>query len=254
MISKIVNDIPIWWFYLIVPIVIIIYKIYRPRIKGVVGEKTIAVILSTLNRSRYKVINNVVLDVNGWTAQIDHVVISNFGIFVIETKNYKGWILGGEHAEYWTQVIYKRKEKLYNPIRQNQSHIRALKHYLTDFPYLPYIPIVVFSRKATLKVRTISEVTYSYSLLSVIKKYKEVVLNEQEKNEIYDRIHAVNSKATYKRRQHITSIKQRVTEKKDSIRQNQGPYCGGSLLVRKGKYGEFRGCSNFPKCRFTINY
>jgi len=243
-----------FWPYLILFAIIILYRIFRPRIKGAIGEKTIAIVLSTLGRSRYKVINNVVLDVNGWTAQIDHLVISDFGIFVIETKNYKGWILGGEHAEYWTQVIYKRKEKLYNPIRQNQSHIKALKHYLRDFPCIPYIPIVVFSRKATLKVRTISEVTYSYNLLSVIKKYKEVVLNEQEKNEIYDQIHAVNSKATYNRRQHVALIKQRVTEKKDSIRQNQCPYCGGSLLVRKGKYGEFRGCSNFPKCRFTIGY
>src|SRR5690606_4094104 len=100
-------------------------------------------------------------------------------------------------------------------------HIKALKHYLKDFPYLPYIPIVVFSRKATLKVRTTSDVTYSYKLLRLIKKYKEVVLSEQDKNEIFDRINAVNSKATYNRNQHITSIKQKVREKKASIRENK---------------------------------
>jgi len=54
-------------------------------------------------------------------------VVSNYGIFVIETKNYKGWIIGNEFDDYWTQVIFKRKEKLYNPIKQNYGHIQALK-------------------------------------------------------------------------------------------------------------------------------
>lgn len=58
-------------------------------------------------------------------ALIDHVVISKYGVFVIETKNYRGWIIGNEKSEYWTQVIYKRKERLYNPIKQNYGHIKA---------------------------------------------------------------------------------------------------------------------------------
>jgi DNA topoisomerase-1 len=29
------------------------------------------------------------------------------------------------------------------------------------------------------------------------------------------------------------------------------PLCGGELLLRKGRFGEFIGCSNFPKCRYT---
>jgi hypothetical protein len=110
-----------------------VYKIFKPRIKGVVGEQTTAFKLSRLNRAKYKVINNLVLNVSGKTSQIDHVIISDFGIFVIETKNLKGWILGEENSEYWTQVIYQRKKKFYNPIRQNQGHIRALEHYLRGF-------------------------------------------------------------------------------------------------------------------------
>ncbi len=242
-----------FWPYLILFTTVLIYKIFRPRIKGVVGERTVAVILSVLNRSKYKIINNVVLNTNGRTAQIDHLIISDFGIFVIETKNYKGWILGGEHSEYWTQVIYKRKEKLYNPIRQNYGHIKVLKHYLQEFPNIQYIPIVVFSKKATLKVRTTSEVTYSHRLISVIKRYKEIVLDEYEKNEIYNQISAVNSSATYNRSQHIKAIKKRIKEKKKFINQGNCPYCGGSLVLRNGKFGKFRGCTNFPRCRFTID-
>ena len=64
--------------------------------------------------------------------QIDHVVVSRKGIFVLETKNYTGWIFGNENSQNWTQVIYKRKEKFYNPIWQNFDHIQALKEFLGE--------------------------------------------------------------------------------------------------------------------------
>lgn len=53
---------------------------------------------------------------DGKTAHIDHVVLSKYGIFVIETKNYKGWIFGNETQKNWMQVIYKKKTRFYNPI------------------------------------------------------------------------------------------------------------------------------------------
>lgn len=69
----------------------------------------------------YIVINNLKLNTKGTISQIDHLVVSNYGIFVIETKNYKGWILGNEDSQNWTQVIYKYKNKFYNPVLQNRD-------------------------------------------------------------------------------------------------------------------------------------
>lgn len=92
-------------------LLIILSNFYKSKIKGIIGEKTVSSILNLLDKSEYKIINDVVLKAGNTTTQIDHLVISNFGIFVIETKNYKGWILGYENSEYWTQVIFKRKEK-----------------------------------------------------------------------------------------------------------------------------------------------
>lgn len=60
------------------------------------------------------------------TTQIDHIVVSIHGIFVIETKNYKGWIYGNSNNEYWTQNIYGNKYSLYNPLLQNKNHIKSL--------------------------------------------------------------------------------------------------------------------------------
>ncbi|QSW90410.1 NERD domain-containing protein [Flavobacterium endoglycinae] len=69
---------------------ILIFGFYKSKIKGIIGEKTVSSILHFLDKSEYKIINNVVLKTGEVTTQIDHVIISSFGIFVIETKNYKG--------------------------------------------------------------------------------------------------------------------------------------------------------------------
>jgi hypothetical protein len=74
-------------------ILAIILRIYGPTIKGYFGEKSVSFFLSRLDPGKYKVINNIMLKIDGRTSQIDHVVVSNYGIFVIETKNYNGWIL-----------------------------------------------------------------------------------------------------------------------------------------------------------------
>ena len=128
----------------------ILKKILKPKIKGSFGELKVNTRLNFLN-SDYTVIKDIIIkSSNGYTSQIDQLVISEYGIFVIETKNYKGWIFGNEKSENWTQVIYKEKNSFRNPIKQNWSHIYALKNVLSDYPNIQYFPIVVFSGNATL--------------------------------------------------------------------------------------------------------
>src|SRR5450631_2320313 len=84
-----------WYLWLLV-IVAGVLEIFMPKIKGAIGEKSVAFFLSGLDKTKYKLINNIMLQVGNKTTQIDHVIVSNYGIFVIETKNYKGWIVGNE--------------------------------------------------------------------------------------------------------------------------------------------------------------
>ena len=119
------------FFYIILIIIVVILLLNRTKTSGVIGETKIALLLKLLSKEQYKIINNIMIYSKWGTSQIDHIVISIFGIFVIETKNYKGWIFGSENQEYWTQTIYGNKYKLYNPIRQNYSHIQALKNLET---------------------------------------------------------------------------------------------------------------------------
>lgn len=241
------------WYLWVLIVIAFLYGIFKPKIKGFIGEKTVAAILSRLEPTKYRVINDVMLDVEGKTSQIDHLVISDYGIFVIETKNYKGWIIGEEHSEYWTQLIYKRKEKLYNPIRQNYGHIQALKHHLKEFNQVRYIPIIVFSVNADLKVKTTSHVIYSVNLLKTIRSYSDVIISEKEKEDIFEKITSLNIRGKDVRTQHVEVIQRKKEDRQELIEKNICPKCGGNLILRNGKSGKFKGCSNFPKCRFTHN-
>jgi hypothetical protein len=227
--------------------------LFSSTIKGVIGEQKISSLLYFLDKSKYTVMNNIVLQTGGKTTQIDHLVISGYGIFVIETKNYKGWILGNEHSEYWTQVLFKRKERFYNPIRQNLGHIKALKSCLHEYPNIPYQSVIVFSSKADLKVTTHTDVVYWYELPGTIKKYHGANLTEKDKEDIFRKINASNTIDTYNKRDHIRSIKQNIQKSEASVREGICPRCGGVLTMRNGKYGKFLGCSSFPGCKFTRN-
>ncbi|WP_295334339.1 NERD domain-containing protein [Flavobacterium sp.] len=229
-----------------------VVNFYKAKIKGTIGEQTVALYLHSLDKKKYKVLHNIVLESDGYTTQIDHIVISDYGIFVIETKNYKGWIFGNEEAQYWTQVIFNHREKLYNPIKQNQGHIKALKKCLPEFPNLIYTSIIAFSSRATLKVHTTTKVVYTARLTRTIKRYSVNNLPATEKEAIVEKIKAANSIATFDKRKHIKSIQQRIEQNEALKRKEKCSKCGGILVMRQGKFGIFLGCTNYPKCTNTI--
>lgn len=229
-----------------------IVSIFLPRIKGFFGEKSVAFFLSRLDPAKYKVINNIMLQAGSRTTQIDHVVVSNFGIFVIETKNYKGWIMGNEFDDYWTQVIYKRKEKLHNPIRQNYGHIQALKEALNEHADVNYISIVAFTTKADLKVKASTDVVYTVGLPKTIRKYITETISDSDKDQIYERLLSLNIYNKENRKAHVEAIHNNLADKHKKVVANVCPKCGGELVLKNGKYGQFKGCSNYPKCRFIV--
>jgi hypothetical protein len=194
------------------------------------------------------------LQIGSKTTQIDHVVVSNYGIFVIETKNYKGWILGKEKDEYWTQNIYGRKNKFKNPIRQNYGHIKALEKLLDSFKEIPIISIVAFCGGCELKVKVNeAKVGYFSDVYKIIKLYTNEVVGIGIVNEICELITKNNIDGKDTRKEHIAAIEVQVYDINQKISNNICPECGGNLVLRNGKYGEFKGCSNFPKCRYIFN-
>ena len=230
-------------------------------LKGSLGEKQISKLLQSLDPDRYVLLNDLYIPKeNGTTTQIDHVVISDKGLFVIETKNYNGWIFGSQNSKHWTQVIYKRKEKFYNPIWQNAGHMKELRHFLGDsYSDIPMYSIIVFGKQATLKFKEAFhnvKVIKSRDLRSVIKKEPgENRISPSDRKNIHQLLSSTYLKDKKEKRiqkkEHVAAIKKDLKKQKSQISENICPRCGGKLVTRKGKYGEFKGCSNYPKCRFT---
>jgi hypothetical protein len=99
----------------------------------------------------YHLLNHVTLKLKNGTTQIDHILVSRFGVFVIETKDYNGWIFADAKQATWTQVLYRQKFKFQNPIFQNMRHVEALKDTLDFLPSSCIQPLVVFTGSAKFK-------------------------------------------------------------------------------------------------------
>lgn len=201
----------------------------------------------------YTIFNDLLFKNNGYSTQIDHLVVSPYGVFVIETKGYKGWILGGENSEYWIQNLYGKKFQFYNPIKQNEGHARFLRYLLRCSVDIPIIPIVVFDNSADIKVNITTHIVVNRRCLTkVITNFTDRCISEDTFNWIVKKIH---SSYTIADKENIKSHKEniKVRQYRTSAYINNGvcPDCGGKLVFRKGKFGTFYGCSNYPKCKFT---
>ena len=233
-----------------------------PQNIGKRGERRVARKLDWLSKE-YITLNDLLLPTRYGTTQIDHVVVSPYGIFVIETKNYKGWIFGHENSEEWKQSLLGEKRfwgwsskqyKLRNPIHQNAAHARAVRDILKEIGDFTIIPIVVFSNNAELNITTPNHNVINCSdLRSTIKKYKIPKISQTEIQEIITILSSSNITTKECREKHIRNIQILEQNKDDSISNGKCPKCGGNLVERRGKYGNFLGCSNYPKCRFTLN-
>lgn len=221
------------------------------KVKGVLGERKVAKTLKSLPETEYRVLNNVMLTTSNGTTQIDHVVVSVYGIFVIETKNYKGWIRGNEYSDTWTQNIYGHKYRLNNPLHQNYGHVKALQQLL-EIPEELFISIVAFSTKVTIKVKTKQNLIYFSGLKKTIKGYTEPCIAVESLDALVAEIEAGNIDSKENRKAHIQNIHQKIETKEELIEQGICPKCGGKLVERQGRYGAFLGCSNYPKCKFTV--
>ncbi len=243
---------------LVVLVLFVLFLLFRhpPRDwRGSIGESRVARRLKRLPKSEYHVLHDLLLQTSRATSQIDHLVISSYGLFVIETKNYSGWIHGGENSEYWTQSIYRFKQKFRNPIKQNWAHLYALKELLGDLGPIPYFPIVAFAGSAELKnVHTKSPVVYDSELIDLIlHESQKEVLTEEKIEKVLNKLESASLYDTRSAREHIRHVH---ASKQGRHRNNQEqicPKCSSPLTLRAGKYGEFYGCTRYPACRYTRN-
>ncbi|WKE65315.1 NERD domain-containing protein [Gallaecimonas kandeliae] len=244
-----------------------------PWFKGLTGEWWVRSIAKLrLPKDIYHPIHNVTLPMDDGSTQIDHIFVSVYGIFVVETKNMKGWIFGSERQAQWTQKIFRSSFKFQNPLRQNYRHLKALEAAL-DVPPETLHSVVAFMGECSFKTAMPANVTLGGGYCRYIRSFKESVLSEAEVSELVTRIQSGRLAPGLRTHfEHVAGLRRRHEGKV----QGQGdplvvgskarpeaalleaerlcPKCGQPMVQRTAKRGanaggQFWGCSQFPKCR-----
>ena len=218
---------PFFWIFLIL---VLLCFIFYKKFRGFMGEFWVKTELNKLSKHSYIILNNIMIKSSTGTHQIDHIVISKFGIFVIETKNYYGLIIGDKYKAKWIQYIGKNKYYFNNP---------------------KFISIICISNQAKVKV-TAKNVTQLDFLNDLIQSYKKEIL-DINLNEIENKIKLMNISDKTIRMNHVKNIKNTIRKNMEKEQEMICPKCGGRLIERTGKYGKFIGCSNYPKCKYTTD-
>lgn len=220
-------------------------------LRGWFGEKkTTFNMWLTLDARVYRRFHDVIIPGNNGTTQIDHLLISPYGLFIVETKNIKGWIFGSESQSKWTQSLYRKKYSFQNPIRQtfrqkkilskylglDESLIRTVIYFVGDCKFKTHLPVNVIKS----------------GLGRYIKQFRDCILSPEEINCVVVALEQHVSESSLTTRDHVRSLRDRHNST------TVCPKCGSNLIERTAKKGpnegsKFLGCENYPRCRFTRN-
>ena len=241
-----------------------------PEYLGARGETLVSY---EIDKARAKGCNGFLLrnvyfpKVTGNLTEADLVFITQRGLFIIESKNYSGYIFGHEKNKNWVVTLYGGKNFLgsnevekynfYNPIWQNNAHIKALRMYYNR-NYRAY-SIVVFSDRCVFKSITVESPdvyichkSELHKLISTIWENEEPIYLQNEIDYLFNDMKRLTELSEKEKKEHIQKIKSNMNS------DEKCPRCGGKLVKRMAQKGNnagnlFYGCSNFPKCKFTKN-
>lgn len=120
--------------------------------KGLYGEYQTFLTLEKL-RVYHKLLTNVYIPKeDGTTTEIDLIMIAETGVYVFESKNYSGWIFGNNKQKEWVQTLQKgKKYSFFNPVWQNEGHIKALESVVKMSHPKLFKSYIIFSERCELK-------------------------------------------------------------------------------------------------------
>ena len=202
----------------------------------------------SLDQRTYKRFHNTIVPSSNGTTQIDHILISKYGIFIVETKNKSGWIFGSAESAQWTQVLFGKKYPFQNPLRQTYRQKKVLAKFLSVDESHIHI-VIYFVGDSRIKTE-LPENVISSGLGRFIKRFRDQVLTEDDIERIVNRLEQHNSESTLTTRDHVRSLRERHNSN------TVCPNCGANLKLKTAKKGpnagaKFLGCETYPRCRFT---
>lgn len=195
-------------------------KEFEKSLKGYVGERIIQLFLSNMQLGYKKILKNVYVPYgDDKTTEIDVLMLHETGVYVIESKNYSGWIFGSENQQQWTQMLNGyTKKKFYNPVWQNKTHIKALSEYI-NIDKSKMKSYIVFSDVCELKAVPqntekciITKIdSFLYVMVDDINK-RPKIFTVDEINKIEEQLKPITNVSQEVKNKHI----QEVNEKKNN--------------------------------------
>ena len=215
------------------------------EIQGILTKKLL------LDSKTYIDLNNVLVRTGSETTQIDHVIVSKFGLFVVESKNIDGWIFGESRSPQWTQCLYGHKYKFQNPLHQNYRHTRVLSELL-GIDHDKLFSVVMFWGRCEFKTPMPDNVLNSDYVPYILRK-RTVLFSDREVAQMVDTIKAAMLPSNWLRKsEHVETLRKRYGS------HSTCPKCSGGLVLRTAKSGaragsQFYGCNNYPNCKYTLD-
>lgn len=240
-------DIPPEAWLLVALLVVLVLR--SARLEGSFGELRVRVTTKLrLDGKRYHSLHNLTLPTPDGTIQIDHVVVSQFGIFVIETKNFSGWIFGDERSRKWTQSIYGNNYRFQNPLHQNYRHLKAVQDLLGLGPRCLH-SVVVFVGSSRFRTPMPPNVVRRRGLVRYIRSKSDVLLSDSQVEDSLRALKGLGASSFLTSRRHVRNLR-------ENRRNPTCPRCGQAMVLRTARRGpnagrQFWGCSGYPQCRAT---
>lgn len=214
---------------------------------------------------------------NGTTTEIDAILFHPSGIYVIESKNYRGQIIGNDRREEWLQCLRPsrrapvRTYTFYNPLKQNRIHVEALRARLgRAYAHVPIYSAVLFGNHCSLREVRLTEedciLDHRRNFPFIVNRIADTSCADpdliQAAYEALSPLSRADRATKARHKKEVRTARKRSPYKEvtlsDGTVQGPCPLCGGTLMTRTAGKGpragsRFWGCSNFPTCRYTKN-
>ena len=221
---------------------LLINSIMNPVKKHVKGKYGEIKVKEELQSNNYLVISNSIFeDEANKTFQIDHILLDKKGIFCIETKNINGRIIGNPSSNKWISINGTIKNCFQNPLNQNYLHCKKLSVILHNKYKIYSLVVFVNNNVSHLNIGNVIDLRELKSYLLDFKSDYEL-----DATTIVNIKNYIESKICK-----ITDIQHAKTVVEQGKSYGICPLCNNKLLLKSSKYGDFYGCSNYPKCKYT---
>lgn len=182
----------------------------KARFLGIMAERQLHRLLLRQLPVGYQHYRNLILQTaQGDLTEIDHLVLSRFGIFVVEVKNYRGWIFGSDQQDYWTVQHFRRKHRFQNPLRQNYKHTEAVKFALglTSQESKQVHSVVAFSERAALKTVLPANVCFIQQVPDFIQQFTQPCFSDEQLRQFAAKLNLTASEQSALRKAHQQQVR-----------------------------------------------